>query len=63
MAPMAENEKCLGCGVCVHACPTGSLDLNLSKKQSEPPETTGDWVRSFFKDKETGAKYKNSTKK
>ena len=63
MAPMAENEKCLGCGICVYTCTTGSLVLNLSKKQSEPPETAGEWVRSFFKDKKSGAKYKKTKKR
>ncbi len=58
MAPEAKNETCLGCGVCVHACPTGSLELIPSENSLEPPETPRDWMTSFFKDKETGAKYK-----
>ncbi len=58
MAPMVEKEKCLGCGVCVHACPTESLGLIPSENPAEPPETPGDWVKSFFKDKKTGAKHR-----
>jgi len=58
IAPSVETDACLGCGVCVHACPTGSLGLIPWENPAEPPETPGDWVKSFFKDKKSAAKYK-----
>ncbi len=51
MAPLAETEKCLGCGVCVHVCPTKSLGLIPGENPFQPPETPGDWIKSFFADK------------
>jgi len=39
-------------------CPTESLGLITSENPAEPPETPGDWVKSFFNDKKTGAKHR-----
>ncbi len=53
-------QTCKACGLCAEKCPMDVLTLCLIPRDnpSEPPETPGDWVKSFFKDKKTGAKYK-----
>jgi Fe-S-cluster-containing hydrogenase component 2 len=36
-AAVVDGNRCIGCGLCVPACPTDSIALVRSKKQTAPP--------------------------
>ncbi|MCX5852502.1 MAG: 4Fe-4S dicluster domain-containing protein [Deltaproteobacteria bacterium] len=44
------TERCIGCGVCVHKCPSGSLSLTQSESVQDPPKTIRDWAIQFMTD-------------
>jgi formate hydrogenlyase subunit 6/NADH:ubiquinone oxidoreductase subunit I len=33
-----DSGRCIGCGVCVHNCPTKSLVLTRREETTDPPE-------------------------
>ena len=53
---MPDGDLCLGCGVCVHKCPTGSLTLERNEEVAEPPKTIREYTMRFMEDKQAGVK-------
>jgi len=51
---MVVSEACIGCGVCVHKCPTDSLRLVPRDKVSDPPEDIRDYGMRFMADRKKG---------
>lgn len=47
-------ESCIGCGVCVHKCPTDSLKLVKKENESNPPQHVKEYMMHFMKDKKSG---------
>ncbi|MFH1243266.1 MAG: hypothetical protein V1689_13010 [Pseudomonadota bacterium] len=38
----------MGCGVCAHKCPSGSLTLVRRKDITEPPETPREYMKYYM---------------
>ena len=57
-APVLDPALCLGCGVCVHKCPTDSLTLERKENIQEPPENARDYVTRFMADRKAGVPLK-----
>ncbi len=57
-APYADLDLCLGCGVCVHACPTQSLILGQKENINKPSKGPSDWAKLFIKDQMGDPKYR-----
>jgi formate hydrogenlyase subunit 6/NADH:ubiquinone oxidoreductase subunit I len=55
-APVPETGLCLGCGVCVHKCPTGSLTLERKTEIVDPPINIREYSTRFMEDKKAGVK-------
>jgi formate hydrogenlyase subunit 6/NADH:ubiquinone oxidoreductase subunit I len=53
-APALAPSKCLGCGVCVHKCPTGSLTLERKEEIQEPPRNVREYGMRFMADRKAG---------
>jgi ferredoxin len=61
-APVPETDLCLGCGVCVHKCPTGSLTLERNKAEIvDPPKNIREYSMRFMEDKKAGLKHLRMT--
>jgi len=50
-AAVLDPEKCIGCGVCAHKCPTNSLILQRREKIEAPPLDPRDYMKRFFIEK------------
>ena len=50
-AAALATESCIGCGVCVHKCPTSSLKLMRKENESNPPQNVKEYMMHFMKDK------------
>jgi ferredoxin len=55
-APVPDRDLCLGCGVCLHKCPTGSLTLERRGEIVDPPKNIREYSMQFVEDKNTGKK-------
>jgi ferredoxin len=55
-APVPDTDLCLGCGVCVHKCPTGSLTLERKDEILDPPKNIREYTTRFMEDKKAGVK-------
>ncbi len=53
-APVLEPELCLGCGVCVHKCPTDSLTLERKEEIENPPQNMREYGMRFMADRKAG---------
>jgi len=53
-AAVVSNQACIGCGVCVHKCPTDSLTLIQREVISDPPENVRDYSMRFMADRKKG---------
>jgi formate hydrogenlyase subunit 6/NADH:ubiquinone oxidoreductase subunit I len=51
-----EKELCIGCGVCVHKCPTDSLTLERKEEIVDPPENVREYGMRFMADKKAGVR-------
>ena len=49
-AAALDADRCLGCGVCVHKCPTGSMILVRREEIYAPPEDARDWMKRWVTD-------------
>jgi NAD-dependent dihydropyrimidine dehydrogenase PreA subunit len=49
-AAVLDPEKCIGCGVCAHKCPTNSLVLQRREKTQDPR----DYLQRVFSEKQAG---------
>jgi NAD-dependent dihydropyrimidine dehydrogenase PreA subunit len=47
-----NEERCIGCGVCVYKCPTKTLQLIQLETIQEPPKTVRDWAIQFMADRQ-----------
>jgi ferredoxin len=43
-AVVVDTELCLGCGVCVHKCKTGSITLARREEATQPPKNPRELV-------------------
>jgi NAD-dependent dihydropyrimidine dehydrogenase PreA subunit len=50
MVAVANTDICIGCGVCVHKCPTRSLDLVQNEETVDPPKTRRDFGMKVYSD-------------
>ena len=57
-APVLEPELCLGCGVCVHKCPTDSLTLERKEEIENPPQNMREYGMRFMADRKAGVPLK-----
>jgi len=53
-APVLDNGLCLGCGVCVHKCPTESLTLERKDEIVDPPQDIREYSMRFMEDRKAG---------
>jgi formate hydrogenlyase subunit 6/NADH:ubiquinone oxidoreductase subunit I len=53
-APVLDPFLCLGCGVCVHKCPTDSLTLERREEIHDPPENVREYAMRFMEDRKAG---------
>ena len=53
-AAALDTEACIGCGVCVHKCPTGSLTLERKEEIVDPPKNVREYGMRFMADRKTG---------
>ena len=60
-APVLHNDLCLGCGVCVHKCPTESLTLERKDEIVDPPQDIRDYGRQFLEDRKAGVRLLRAT--
>jgi len=51
-AAILDPEKCIGCGVCAHKCPTNSLILQRREKTQDPPIDARDYMKRFLSEKQ-----------
>ncbi|MCP4750422.1 MAG: hypothetical protein GY866_05990, partial [Proteobacteria bacterium] len=52
--PELESDLCIGCGVCVHKCPTRSIVLVLKEEIADPPKDARDWTMQYLSDVKDG---------
>jgi len=52
--PILEPSACLGCGVCVHKCPTKSLTLERKEEIIDPPKNVREYGMRFLTDRKAG---------
>jgi Fe-S-cluster-containing hydrogenase component 2 len=50
-AVSVNTDLCIGCGVCVHKCPTGTIVLEPREETTRPPKTGGEWMQLFLADR------------
>ena len=55
-APALDEDSCLGCGVCVHKCPTDSLTLERKTEIVDPPQNAREYMLKFMGDKKEGVR-------
>ena len=53
-APVLDPALCLGCGVCVHKCPTDSLTLERKEEIQDPPRNVREYGMLFMADRKAG---------
>jgi ferredoxin len=53
-AAVLDPEKCIGCGLCAHKCPTNSLVLQRREKTQDPPLDLRDYMPRVFSEKQAG---------
>jgi formate hydrogenlyase subunit 6/NADH:ubiquinone oxidoreductase subunit I len=46
-----NTDICIGCGVCVHKCPTESIVLEHREDTTRPPKTGRDWSNLAIADR------------
>ena len=51
-----DPDLCIGCGVCVHKCPSNSIILEQRDTLTRPPKTPRDFMIKHLEDLETGRK-------
>jgi formate hydrogenlyase subunit 6/NADH:ubiquinone oxidoreductase subunit I len=56
--PVLDPALCLGCGVCVHKCPTGSLTLERKEEIQDPPRNAREYGMRFMADRKAGVALK-----
>ena len=49
--PVLDPVLCLGCGVCVHKCPTQSILLERREETTEPPKNAGEYIGIYMGDR------------
>jgi NAD-dependent dihydropyrimidine dehydrogenase PreA subunit len=49
--PVVDQEFCLGCGVCAHFCPSGSMKMQEREKKVIPPRTFKELTVRLMKEK------------
>ena len=49
-----DSGKCIGCGLCVTTCKTGSLKLVKKDNETVPPETIEEMFEHIMAGKKTG---------
>jgi formate hydrogenlyase subunit 6/NADH:ubiquinone oxidoreductase subunit I len=47
-AAVVDPGLCIGCGVCVHKCPSGSLALVHKHDTTEPSETAREYMMHYL---------------
>ena len=53
-AAVVSKEACIGCGVCVHKCPTDSLTLVQKDEVSDSPKNVRDYGMRYMADRKRG---------
>ncbi len=51
---MLDPALCLGCGVCVHKCPSDSLTLERKEEIVDPPKNVREYGMRFMADRKEG---------
>jgi Fe-S-cluster-containing hydrogenase component 2 len=57
-AAMVDEDLCIGCGVCVHKCPTGSLFLERREETYDPPGDVREWMERWREDSKAASSSK-----
>jgi formate hydrogenlyase subunit 6/NADH:ubiquinone oxidoreductase subunit I len=50
-ATSVDPDACIGCGVCVHKCPTGSIFLEPREETTTPPKDAGEFIGIYMGDR------------
>jgi formate hydrogenlyase subunit 6/NADH:ubiquinone oxidoreductase subunit I len=51
-AAVLNPDRCIGCGVCAHKCPTESLILERREEIIDPPLDPRDYTKRFLTDRQ-----------